>query len=142
MDVLRSTSGVEAKAVGVKVLSSSLLDLFSVLSCYETVFDGEGMRSAMNCFALESTPRPLVAVVAVFVRLKKRKGNFGIIGLLRNLGHIQSKLDLVLEGLASKPMRRRKKGLAFWAYLEEPVMESPSISLKQVRVIFRLQMRI
>jgi hypothetical protein len=43
------------------------------------------------------------------LRLKKRKGNFGIIGLLRNLGHIQSKLDRVLDGLASKPMSRRKR---------------------------------
>jgi hypothetical protein len=62
----------------------------------------------VDCFALESTPRPLAAA-AVSVRLKKRKGNFGIIGLLRNLGHIQSKLDRVLDGLASKPMSRRKR---------------------------------
>ncbi|KAE8055956.1 hypothetical protein FH972_012761 [Carpinus fangiana] len=79
MDVLRSTSGVEAKAVRVKVLSSSLLDLFPMPSCYKTGSDGEGMQSVMDCYALE------------------------------NLGHIQSKLDWVLDGLASKPKRGRKR---------------------------------
>ena len=63
----------------------------------------------MDCYALESTLRPLAAAVAVFVRLKKRKGNFGIIGLFKNLRHIQSKLDRVLNGLASKPKRWRKR---------------------------------
>jgi hypothetical protein len=108
MDVVRSTSSVKAKAIGVKVLSSSLLDLFPVLSCYKTGFDGEGMRSAVDCQVLESTTRPLAAAV-VSMRLKKRKGNFGINGLLRNLGHIQYKLDHVLDGLASKPKRGRKR---------------------------------
>ena len=107
VDVLQSTSSVEAKAVGVRVLFSSLLDLFPVPSCYKTRSNGEGMRSAVDCYALESTPRPLAAA-AVSVRLK-RKGNFGIIGLLRNLWRIQSKLDRVLDGLALKPKRRSKR---------------------------------
>jgi hypothetical protein len=88
--------------------SSSLLDLFLVPSCYETGSDGEWLGFAVDCYALESTPRPLVAT-AVSMRLKKRKANFGIIGLLSNLGHIQSKLDRVLDGLASKPKRWRKR---------------------------------
>jgi hypothetical protein len=53
-------------------------------------------------------PRPLVAA-AVSVSSKKRKDHFGIIGILRNLGKIQSKLDRILAGLDSKPKRRRKR---------------------------------
>jgi hypothetical protein len=79
-----------------------------VLSCYETRSDGERLRSAVDCYALESTPRPLAVAAAVSVRMK-RKGNFVIIVLWRNLGHIQSKLDQVLDGLASKPKHRRKR---------------------------------
>ena len=47
MEVLRSTSSVEVKKMGSN-LSSSLLDLFPVLTCFETVFDGDGLRSAVN----------------------------------------------------------------------------------------------
>jgi hypothetical protein len=79
-----------------------------VLPCYETRSDGERLRSAVDCYALESTPRPLAVAAAVSVRMK-RKGNFVIIVLWRNLGHIQSKLDQVLDGLASKPKHRRKR---------------------------------
>lgn len=73
----------------------------------------------MDCSALECMPRSQAAAAAS-LSSKKRKGNFGIIGLMGNLGQVHSKLDRVLAGLASKPNRRRKRsgflGLAKTAF--------------------------
>lgn len=118
MEVLRSTSRVVVKDVNVKVLSSSFLNLFSVSTCFETVSDGDELRSAVDCYALEGLPRTLAAA-STSLSSRKKKGPFGNHGLKRLLGQVQSKLDRVLTGLASKPKRRRKRfgilGLAFTA---------------------------
>ena len=66
------------------------------------------MRSAVDCFALESFPSPL-AVVAGSVSSRKKKGKINISGVMRLLGQIQCKLDRIRVGLASKPNRRRKR---------------------------------
>jgi hypothetical protein len=102
VDVLQSTPGVEAKDSGRKVLSSTFLDLFPVQSCFEVGSVGE-TRSAVDCAAMEFLPGSQEAAAAS-LRLKKRKGVFGISGLLRYLGHVNAKLDRVLDGLGSKPL--------------------------------------
>lgn len=40
MEVLQSTSGVVAEAIGMKILSSRFLDLFPVSTCFEMGKDG------------------------------------------------------------------------------------------------------
>jgi hypothetical protein len=100
VEVLQSTHGVEAKAPELKVSSSSLLDLFPVQSCFETRSADE-LRSAMDCSALERLPWPQAAADAALCS-KKKKGNLGISGLLRNLGQIHAKLDWVLVGYGSR----------------------------------------
>jgi hypothetical protein len=111
VDVLRSTPGIEAKDSRRKVLSSTLLDLFPVQSCFEMGFVGE-TRFAMDCTAMEFLPEPQAAAAAS-LRLMKRKGVFGISRLLRYLGHVNAKLDRVLDGLGSKPLGSvSKPGLA------------------------------
>ena len=82
--------------------------LFWGSSCLELEFDGLGVRSAVDCSALESLSTPLV-VAAGFVSSRKMGGKIGISGLLRLLGKIQHKLDWVCVGLASKPNHRRKR---------------------------------
>ena len=112
MQVLRSISSVEERAV----CSSRSLDLFSMLSCFESRSDGEGLHSAMDCSELEGfLPRSLAAAAVSVCSMKKKKGKIGSGGLMRLLGHIHLKLDRVLAGVTSKPTRRRKRarGLGF-----------------------------
>ena len=114
VDVLRSTTGVEAKAVDFKVCCLRSLDLFPVSSCFESESDDLGLRFAVDCSALESLPTLLVAAAGSVRLRKKKKGKISISGLLRLLGQIQRKLDRVHAGVALKPNRRRKRVL-FWA---------------------------
>jgi hypothetical protein len=100
LEVLRSTSGVEAKASGLKVVSSSPLDLFPVLYGFELGYIGE-LRSAVDCYELESLSWSLAAETASLCS-KKTKDNVGISRLMRNLGLLHDKLDWVLTGLGSK----------------------------------------
>ena len=114
VDVLRSTTGVEAKAVDFKVCCLRSLDLFPVSSCFESESDDLGLRFAVDCSMLESLPTLLVAATGSARSRKKKKGKISISGLLRLLGQIQRKLDRVHAGVALKPNRRRKRVL-FWA---------------------------
>jgi hypothetical protein len=100
LEVLKSTSGVEAKASGLKVVSSSPLDLFSVLYGFELGYIGE-LRSAVDCYELECLSWSPAAESASLCS-KKTKDNVGISGLMRNLGLLHDKLDRVLAGLGSK----------------------------------------
>jgi hypothetical protein len=109
VDVLRSFLGVEAIAVDFKGCFSRTLDLFPVSSCFDSEFDGLGVRSAMDCSMLESLSTPLAAAAGSMCLRKKKKGKLGITGLLRLLGQIQCKLDRVCVGLASKPNCKRKR---------------------------------
>ena len=107
VEAIRSTSGVEVRAVVFKGCSSRSLDLFPVSSCFESRSNGVGLRSAMDCSALDSVPR-YMAAAAGSVSMKK-KGKFSIFRLLRPLGQFHLKLDRVLAGFAMKPIRRRKR---------------------------------
>jgi hypothetical protein len=100
LEVLRSTSGVEAKASGLKVVSPSPLDLLPALYGFELGYVGE-LRSAVDCYELESLSWSLAAESASSCS-KKTKDNIGISGLMRNLGLLHDKLDRVLAGLGSK----------------------------------------
>jgi hypothetical protein len=75
VEVLRLISGVEAKAMGSKFLSSSFLDLFPVLTCFKMVSDGDELRYAVDCFAMEGLHSSLAA--AVVTLSPKKKGNLG-----------------------------------------------------------------
>ena len=107
VDALRSTASVEVKAKG-SHLSSSYLDLFPMSTYFKTVSDGDGLRSTVDCFAMEGLHTPLAAAV-VILSLKKKKGNSGNQGIKRLLGHFHSEVDWVLVGLFSKPKHRRKR---------------------------------
>ena len=107
MEVLCSTYGVKVKAVGLKFLSSSFLDLFPVSTCFEMVSDGDKLCTAVDCYAMEGLPSSLAAAVATLS--PKKKGTFSNQGMKRLLGQVQSELDWVLAGLVSKPKRRCKR---------------------------------
>ena len=63
------------KAFGMKFLSTWLLDVFLVATCFETRNDRVELRCAVDCYEMEcSLPSPLVAAAAMMSR-KKMKGN-------------------------------------------------------------------
>ena len=109
MDVLRSSTGVEARAVDFKGCCLRSLDLFLVSCYFELESDVLGLRFAVDCSALESLSTPLVAAAGSVRLRKKKKGKIGISELLRLLGQIQHKLDRVCVGVVSKPNERRKR---------------------------------
>ena len=109
VEAIRSTTSVEARVVVFKGCSSRSLDLFPVSSRFELGYDGVGLCSAVDCSTLESVPRYMVAVAGSVSTKKKKKGKFGIIGLMRLLGQFRLKLDRVLAGFALKPIRWRKR---------------------------------
>ena len=106
VEVLCLTASVEVKAVGSN-LSSSFLDLFPMSTCFETVSDGDGLHSAVDCFAMEGLHTSLA--VADVILSPKKKGNIGNQGIKRLLGHVHSEVDRVLIGFFSKPKCRRKR---------------------------------
>jgi hypothetical protein len=114
VEVLRSNSCAAAKVVGLKLLSSQLLDLFSVPIRFEKGNDGVEQRLAVDCYEMESsTPsfqhclqNSLVAARAKLGR-KKRKVIFDNQWVKKHLGFIRSKLDRILGGLALKPKGKR-----------------------------------
>ena len=65
VDILQSTTGVEARVVDFKVCYLRSLDLSPVSSCFESEPGGLGLCSAVDCSALESLPTPLAAVVGL-----------------------------------------------------------------------------
>jgi hypothetical protein len=114
VEVLRSNSCAAAKVVGLKLLSSQLLDLFSMPIRFEKGNDGVEQRLAVDCYEMESsTPsfqhclqNSLVAARAKLGR-KKRKVIFDNQWVKKHLGFIRSKLDRILGGLALKPKGKR-----------------------------------
>ena len=128
---IRSTLGVKVRAIVFKGCSSRSLDLFLVSSCFELWSDGVGSRFAVDCSAVESMPRYMVAAAGSVSTKKKKKGKFGIFGLLRLLGHFHLKLDRVLVGFALKPIRRRKRFI-FWALESLCWVGFPGLSSKQI----------
>ena len=69
--------------------------------------DGDGLRFAVDCYALECMPRSLAVAAATSLKSKKMKGIFGNPRTKRLLGHVLFGLDRVLARFASKPKRRR-----------------------------------
>ena len=108
VDVLRSSPSIKARAADLTMCYSRFLDLFPVSSCFESEFDGLGLRSAVDCYTVEGLSTPL-ATAAESVSSRKKKGKIGISGVLWLLGQIQRKLDWVLDGFDLKPNRRRKR---------------------------------
>jgi hypothetical protein len=110
VEVLQSSSGVVAEAIGMKILSSRFLGLFQVSTCFEMGKDGMESRLLVDCYELESSntliqrclPSPLVAAAATMSR-KKMKGILGKQGVKKWLGQICSELDWILGGLVLKP---------------------------------------
>jgi hypothetical protein len=102
--VLQPISGVEAGIV----CSSRSLDLFPVSSCFELKSDGVGARSVADCSAIEGLPSSLAVVAGSVSSKKKRKGKFGILGLMRLLGHFHLKLDRILAGVNAKSIKGGK----------------------------------
>jgi hypothetical protein len=72
---------------------SRSLDLFLVSSCFESKSDGLGVHSVVDGSMLESLSTSLAVAVGSMSLRKKKKGKFGISGLLRLLGQIQHKSD-------------------------------------------------
>jgi hypothetical protein len=74
---------------------------------YESSSDGEGLRSAVDCAALEGLlPRYMEAAAGT-----ARAPDYGVDeeGAKRLLGLLDLKLDRVIAGLSSNPTRRRNK---------------------------------
>ena len=64
---------------------------------------GDDVRLAVDCSSLE-----LPVMVAGIVHLRRKKGKFGICGVLSLLRQIKRKLDRIFVRPASKPNHRRK----------------------------------
>jgi hypothetical protein len=103
VQALRSFSEGEERVVG----SLWSLDLVPVSICFKSRSDGEGMRSAMDCSALEGPlPRSLE------VEAGSTRAAVSVVdeaGMMKLLGLINLKLDWILIGRTSKPSHRRKK---------------------------------
>lgn len=102
MQALRAILAGENRATSLR-----LLDLFPVSIRYESSSDKEGLRSAVDCAALEG---PLPRLVDVAAGSARALGS-GVDeeGLKRLLGLLDLKLDRVITRLSSKPTRRRNK---------------------------------
>jgi hypothetical protein len=105
-EVLRSPSGEAAVSVGPNLVSSVLLDLLPVSTCCERVLDGDGLRFAVDCQAMECLPSSPAAAAVTPLKPKKMKGTFGNSRIKRLLGLVLSGLDRVLARLASKPKHK------------------------------------
>lgn len=80
------------------------MDLVQILLFVKAGIGGEDMWRAVDCSSLE----PLVMAAGSVRMRRKKKGKFGICGVLSILWQIKCKLDQIFAGLVPKPNRRRK----------------------------------
>jgi hypothetical protein len=137
VEVLRPISGVEAGVA----CSSRSLDLFPVSPCFESKSDGVRACSVVDCSTMEGLPSSLVAAAGSVSSKKKRKGKFGIGGLMRLLGHFHLKLDLILARVNAKSIRRRKRVCVLgldktlgWAFGSVPEAGLEHLSVPDVKL--------
>jgi hypothetical protein len=103
VQVLHSNSVGEERVV----CSLRSLDLFPMLFCFESRFDSEGLRSAVDCSALdEPVPGPLEAAAG---SARASTSFVDEAGLMTLLGLVNLKLDRVIARLIPKPTRRSNK---------------------------------
>jgi hypothetical protein len=111
-----SSPGVDPKRSFMQALCASpaaveradpvrLLDTFPVSKSFETQNEGEGLRVAVDCAALEAL-RPRSREAAGYVRVPSTGDEDGVKKLL---GLLHLKLDRVLSGLPLRPTRWRRK---------------------------------
>jgi hypothetical protein len=105
-----SSPGVDPKRSFVQALCASpaaveradpmrLLDIFPMSKCFEARNEGEGLRVAVDCAALEAF-RPRSREAARYVRVPSTGDEDGVKKLL---GLLHLKLDRVLSGLPLRP---------------------------------------
>jgi hypothetical protein len=84
--------------------SSMYMDPLQISLSVEAGIGGEDVRLTVDCLSLEP---PVMVAGTVHLR-RKKKGKFGICGVLSLLGQIKRKLDRIFVGPAPKPNRKRK----------------------------------
>jgi hypothetical protein len=92
MEALCSSSCVAADTVGLQLLSSQVLDLFLVASCFEMGNARVELHSAVNFYEMErdSLQHCSFSLVAAVAKVRRNK---------RRVGHICTELDWLLGGL-------------------------------------------